>query len=476
VLTWVMSLPFLMPVSTGPSFAVTDPSTGAVLSSVADHSGPDALLSLGRSVAAAPGWAATPARERGEVMRRAFTLMLARREDLARLATLELGRALSDSLGEVTYAAEFFRWFSEEAARLHGQWAPDPAGGGARLVTIPRPVGPCLVITPWNFPLAMATRKLGPAFAAGCTVLWKPAAETPLSALALRQLLMEAGLPDGVLEVLTTSDPGALTEALLADPRLRKLSFTGSTPVGRSLAATAARRLLRVSLELGGNAPFVVFDDADQQKAAEDLMVAKMRNGGQSCVAANRLLLQRGCSADFVAGLVPRFEALVTGPGLVDGVDLGPLVSPKQRDTAAELVDDALAKGARIAAGGPGDAGPTGSMFGPTLLVDVAPDARLLHEEVFAPVLPVVLFDTEEQALALANDKEAGLVGYVHTTDLQRALRWMEQLQVGMIGVNRGLVSNPAAPFGGIKQSGYGKEGGSEGIREYLTYTYAAVQ
>jgi succinate-semialdehyde dehydrogenase/glutarate-semialdehyde dehydrogenase len=459
-------------------FEVYDPASGDLVALQADGTAQDAARAVDAAAEALPTWRSTPARDRSVILTRAFELMRERGEDLAVLISRENGKSLADARGEVTYAAEFFRWNAEEAARLRGQWAPDPSGAGARLITVPKPVGPCLIITPWNFPLALATRKLGPALAAGCTVIWKPASETPLCSHAMLDLLRGAGLPDGVVQVLTSTKPGDLVEPLLLDRRLRKLSFTGSTPVGRGLAELAGKGLVRTSLELGGNAPFVVFDDADIPKALDDAMVAKLRNGGQSCVAANRFFLQDSICSDFIEEIAGRFSRLKVGPGLEEGVDVGPLVSRKQRDTTAALVQDAIDRGARLVVGGVDaiDPGPAGTFIAPTVLADVPPGARCLQEEVFGPVFCGVSFADEDEALAMAGDTPHGLAGYVHTRSLPRALRWVESLEIGMLGVNRGLVSNPAAPFGGVKDSGWGKEGGHEGIQEYLSLTYVAMQ
>jgi succinate-semialdehyde dehydrogenase/glutarate-semialdehyde dehydrogenase len=458
----------------GRSLAVDDPATGRQLAEVADASPADAMAALGAADAAQAGWASTPARERGEILRRSWQLMTERVEDLALLMTLEMGKSLEESRGEVRYAAEFFRWFGEEAVRVRGSWSADPAGSG-RLITMRQPVGPCVLVTPWNFPLAMGTRKIGPAVAAGCTMIVKPAAETPLSMLALAALMAEAGLPDGVLSVLPTSDAGAAVRPLLEDPRTRKLSFTGSTPVGRELMRQASGRLLRLSMELGGNAPFLVFDDADLDAAVDGAVVAKMRNIGQSCVAANRFHVQQGVYDEFCARLADRLAALEVGRGTGPGSPVGPLITRRQRDKVTELVGDAVARGATVLTGGAAVDGP-GAFFAPTVLRDVAAGSRCLAEEVFGPVAPVTPFGSEDEGLALANASEVGLVAYAFTRDLARGVRVMEGLQTGMVGLNRGLVSNPAAPFGGVKQSGFGREGGEEGIEEYVNVKYVALQ
>ena len=459
--------------STGRTFDVDDPATGHTLCRVADGGADDARAALDAAAAAQDRWADTAPRERGEILRRSFDLMVARADDLALLMTLEMGKPLEESKAEITYAAEFFRWFSEQAVRIDGRFSREPAGAG-RLITMKQPVGPCLLITPWNFPTAMGTRKIGPAVAAGCTMVVKPAQLTPLSMLALAALMKEAGLPDGVLNVVPSASAGATVGPLMADPRLRKVSFTGSTPVGRSLVEQSARRLLRVSLELGGNAPFVVFDDADLDAAVEGAVIAKMRNMGESCVAANRFHVQAAVAEEFASRLAERMGAMKVGRGTDDGVEVGPLISSDQRDGVRELLDDATGKGARVVTGGSMRAG-AGHFVDPTVLVDVPGSARLLREEVFGPVAPVVAFSTEEEGIAAANATEFGLVAYAWTENLRRALRVAEQLETGMVGINKGLVSNAAAPFGGIKESGYGREGGPEGIEEYLATKYVAI-
>ncbi|MBA2552896.1 MAG: NAD-dependent succinate-semialdehyde dehydrogenase [Geodermatophilaceae bacterium] len=459
--------------SGGASFAVEDPGTGKRLCDVADGQAEDAKEALAAAVAAQQEWAATPPRERGEILRRAWQLMTERVEDLAMLMTLEMGKSLAESKAEVTYAAEFFRWFSEEAVRIEGRYAQNPAGG-SRLLTMKQPVGPCLLITPWNFPLAMGTRKIGPAIAAGCTMIVKPAQLTPLSMLQLTDLLAEAGLPPGVLNVVPSSSAGKTVGPLMSDPRLRKVSFTGSTPVGQALMAQAAENLLRVSMELGGNAPFLVFSDADLDAAVDGAVVAKMRNNGESCVAANRFHVAANVAEEFARKLADRLGSMTLGHGAEEGTQVGPLIDGDQRDKVAELVDDAVAKGAKVATGGSAVDG-DGYFFAPTVLTDVPKKARILREEVFGPVAPVTTFGSEEEALALANGTEFGLVAYVFTQDLGRALRVAEGLETGMVGLNTGLVSNAAAPFGGVKASGFGREGGVEGIEEYLSTKYVAV-
>jgi succinate-semialdehyde dehydrogenase/glutarate-semialdehyde dehydrogenase len=459
--------------STGRTLPVLDPATGRTLTRVADATVADGDAALAAAAAAQPSWAATAPRERGEILRRAFEMLVERADDLALLMTLEMGKSLPESRSEIIYAAEFFRWFSEEAVRISGRYSTSP-DGRTRLLTTKRPVGPCLFITPWNFPMAMGTRKIGPAVAAGCTMVVKPASQTPLSMLALAQILIEAGLPDGVLNVVTTSTTGQVMEPLIRDPRLRKLSFTGSTPIGQRLIEQSAQQLLRTSMELGGNAPFVVFDDADLDVAVEAALAAKMRNVGQACTAANRFHVQAGVVEEFTRRLTERMSAMRVGRGTEDGVEVGPLVDEAGRRKVDELVADAVAKGARVTTGGHPLEGP-GWFYAPTVLSDVPPTARILAEEVFGPVAPVVSFATEEEGVERANATEFGLAAYVFTRDLGRALRVCEALEAGMVGLNQGVISNPAAPFGGIKASGFGREGGSEGIEEYLETQYIGI-
>jgi succinate-semialdehyde dehydrogenase/glutarate-semialdehyde dehydrogenase len=459
--------------SGGGTFAVEDPSTGDALCEVADAQPGDATAALDAAVAAQEEWGRHPPRERGEILRQAFEIITARTEEFALRMTLEMGKPLPESRAEVAYGAEFLRWFSEEAVRIAGRWSTAPGGAG-RLLTMKQPVGPCLLITPWNFPLAMGTRKIGPAIAAGCTMVIKPASATPLTMLALTQVLEEAGLPPGVLNCITSSSAGAVVSPLIEDPRLRKLSFTGSTPVGRRLMGLASANLLRLSMELGGNAPFLVFDDADVDAAIEGALTAKMRNIGQSCVAANRFHVAEAVADEFTAKLAARMSALRVGRGTGEGVDVGPLIDAGQRDRVASLVSDAVGRGAQVVVGGQASRGP-GCFYPPTVLASVPDDARLLDEEIFGPVAPVKPFRDEDEALEWANRTEYGLVAYFYTRDLRRAVRVMERLQVGMVGVNQGMVSNPAAPFGGVKQSGFGREGGAEGIEEYLSTKYCAL-
>ena len=455
------------------TFAVEDPSTGEALTEVADASPEDAMAALDAAVEAGPGWAAVPARERGEILRRAFESVIERAEDLALLMTLEMGKPLKESRAEIIYGAEFLRWFSEEAVRIEGSYAVSPNGQG-RVLTMRQPVGPCLLITPWNFPLAMGTRKIAPAIAAGCTMVVKPAQQTPLSMLALAQILDEAGLPGGVLNLVTASSSGSTMEPLIRDRRLRKLSFTGSTEVGRKLMQQSSDGLLRLSMELGGNAPFLVFEDADLDAAVTGAVIAKMRNIGEACTAANRFHVAAPVANEFAARLARRLGAMKVGRGTEDGVEVGPLIDATQRDKVAELVDDATGRGARTLTGGAAVDGP-GYFYEATVLADVPDDARLLGEEIFGPVAPIRSFESEDDAIAAANATEYGLVAYVFTRDLKRALRVVERLETGMVGLNQGMVSNAAAPFGGVKASGFGREGGHEGINEYLEVKYVAV-
>ena len=457
----------------GDTFEVVDPADGQLLARVADGSVADAVEALDAAVAAQAGWAATPPRERGEILRSAFELIGARADDLALLMSLEMGKAVAEAKGEVAYGNEFFRWFSEEAVRIHGRWMQAPAGG-SRLLTIKKPVGPCFFVTPWNFPLAMGTRKIGPAIAAGCTMVVKPAHQTPLTMLALAGLLTEAGLPDGVLNVVPTTRAKEMSEALQGDDRLRKVSFTGSTGVGRTLVRQSADQLQRVSMELGGNAPFVVFEDADVDAAVDGAMVAKMRNMGEACTAANRFLVHSSVAEEFAEKLAARMGALTVGRGQDDGVDVGPLIEEKAVETVSQLVTDAVHEGARLLTGGSVPDGP-GFFYPPTVLLGVPADSAINAEEIFGPVAPITTFETEDEAVARANDTEYGLASYVYTRDLSRTIRMAERLEYGMVGINTGLISNPAAPFGGVKASGFGREGGFEGIEEYLETTYVAL-
>ena len=457
----------------GATLDVEDPATGEVLASVADAGVEDGRAALDAAVAAQAGWAATAPRDRGEILRAAFEAVTARTDDFALLMTLEMGKPLAESRGEVVYGAEFLRWFSEEAVRIGGRWSTSP-NGATRLMTTKQPVGPTLMITPWNFPLAMGTRKIGPALAAGCTMVVKPASQTPLTMLLLAQVLTECGVPDGVLNVITTSTTGKVMEPLIRDPRLRKLTFTGSTPVGKVLVEQSAEQLLRMSMELGGNAPFLVFEDADLDRAVEGAMLAKMRNMGEACTAANRFLVHQSVAVEFSQRLAKRMGELTVGRGTEDGVTVGPLIDAKARDKVNELLSDATERGATILTGGQPVEG-AGYFFAPTVLSDVPADARLVREEIFGPVAPVSTFATDDEAIARANDTEYGLVAYAFTRDLSRMLKVSEALEFGMVGINQGIVSNPAAPFGGVKHSGFGREGGFEGIEEYLETKYVGI-
>ncbi|MEV0283863.1 NAD-dependent succinate-semialdehyde dehydrogenase [Kribbella sp. NPDC050820] len=455
------------------TLAVEDPATGTALCEVADASPADGVAALDAAVAAQAEWAATAPRERGEILRRTYELMTEQADDLALLMTLEMGKPVAESKAEIAYAAEFFRWFAEEAVRIGGGYQVAPNGKG-RFLVMRQPVGPCLLITPWNFPAAMGARKIGPAVAAGCTMVIKPAAQTPLSMLKLAELMTEAGLPAGVLNVITTSDSGGVMEPLIRDGRARKLSFTGSTQVGRKLIEQSAEQVLRTSMELGGNAPLLVFADADLDKAVDGAMLAKMRNGGEACTAANRIYVQSSVMDEFARRLSERMGALKVGRGTEDGVDVGPLIDATQRDKVKDLVDDAVEQGARVLTGASVASG-NGYFYQPTVLADVPKSSRLQKEEIFGPVAPLTAFETEEEAVRMANDTEYGLVSYLFTSDLTRALRVSEQLETGMIGLNQGIVSNPAAPFGGVKQSGLGREGGTTGIEEFLEIKYVAI-
>ncbi len=457
----------------GRTFAVEDPSNGETIAEVADATPGDALEALEAAHAAQQSWRDVAPRQRGEILTGAYELMNERADDLALLMTLEMGKSVEESRGEVTYAAEFFRWFAEQAVRIDGRYQTAPSGD-AHLLVMKQAVGPAYMITPWNFPTAMATRKVGPAVAAGCTMILKPASLTPLSALAVTQILQEAGLPDGVLNVITSSSSSAVSEPLLKDFRLRKLSFTGSTEVGRKLVEQSADQLLRVSMELGGNAPFLVFEDADLDAAVEGAVLAKMRNIGEACTAANRFHVAESLHDAFVEGLKERMGALRVGRGSEEGVQVGPLVSAQQLEKVEELVEDAVRRGAKVVLGGKRLDGP-GYFYPPTVLTEVPDDARLLKEEIFGPVAPVKAFADDQEAVRQANDTEYGLVAYMYTRDFERAFRVMESLEYGMVGLNQGKVSNPAAPFGGIKHSGFGREGGYEGIEEYLDIKYCAL-
>jgi succinate-semialdehyde dehydrogenase / glutarate-semialdehyde dehydrogenase len=459
--------------SGGGTLSVEDPSTGEALVEIADATPDDATAALDAAVAVQDEWAVHPPRERGEILRRAWETINERVDELALLMTLEMGKPLAESKAEISYASEFFRWFAEEAVRIEGRFATAPNGQG-RLITMKQPVGPCYAITPWNFPMAMGTRKIGPAIAAGCTMVIKPAQQTPLSMLALARILEEAGLPAGVLNVVTSSKSSDVSKPIIGDPRLRKLTFTGSTEGGIKLGEQAAPGLLRTSMELGGNAPFLVFADADVDAAVDGAVIAKMRNIGEACTAANRFHVADAVADEFAEKLAKRLGDMKVGRGTEDDVTVGPLIDDTQRSKVAELVEDAKGKGASVLVGGMQRDG-AGYFYDPTVLAGVSGDARLLKEEIFGPVAPVIGFDDEEAAIAAANDTEFGLVSYVYTSDVKRAFRVCEKLQTGMIGLNQGLVSNPAAPFGGVKASGFGREGGREGIDEYLEIKYVAM-
>jgi succinate-semialdehyde dehydrogenase/glutarate-semialdehyde dehydrogenase len=455
------------------SFAVEDPATGKILCDVADASPDDALAALDAASSSQASWAETAPRERSELLRRAYQLLTDRTEELATLITLEMGKSLAESRSEVAYGADYFRWFSEEAVRIAGEWKVNGAGNG-RILTMRQPVGPCLLITPWNVPLALPARKIAPAIAAGCTMVLKPASQTPLSALALAGILVEAGLPDGVINVIPTSTSSATTRPLFQDPRLRKVSFTGSTAVGKVLIESSATNVLRTSMELGGNAPFIVCADADIDAAVRGALTAKMRNLGEACIAANRFLVHADVADEFTEKLAAEMGSMTIGPGLDPGVQVGPLIDAAARDKVAELVDDAVDSGARIVVGGAAPAG-AGYFYPPTVLTDVPSSARVCHEEIFGPVAPITTFSDDLDMIRAANDTEFGLVSYLFTRDIGRAIWLIERLESGMVGLNRGYVSDAGAPFGGIKQSGLGREGGSAGIDEYLNVKYVAI-
>ena len=456
--------------ASGATFSVEDPSTGGVLANIADAGAEDGAAALDAAVAAQDSWAATAPRARAEILRKAFDLVTARAEDFALLMTLEMGKPLAEARGEVTYGAEFLRWFSEEAVRSFGRYSSNPEGT-AQILVQKKPVGPCLLITPWNFPLAMATRKIAPAIAAGCTMVFKPANLTPLTSQLFAQTLMEAGLPAGVLNVVSTSDAGGVTGPLVKDTRLRKLSFTGSTPVGKRLLADASTTVLRTSMELGGNAPFLVFEDADLEAAVDGAMAAKLRNMGEACTAANRFLVHESVAEEFATQFAAKMAAMTTGRGTDPETKVGPLIDAKSRDKVHSLVSDAVADGARVVIGGAPVDGP-GYFYQPTVLQGVEPGSRILNEEIFGPVAPIVTFKNEDEAVALANATEYGLVAYVFTKDHNRGLRMANRIETGMMGLNAGVISNAAAPFGGVKQSGLGREGSIEGIAEYQYTQY----
>ncbi|MFA7437912.1 NAD-dependent succinate-semialdehyde dehydrogenase [Castellaniella sp.] len=453
---------------------VIDPATGAAMGSVADASAADAMAAVDAADSAAAAWAATAPRQRCEILRKCFELMMRDAEALARLIALENGKAIKDARGEVAYAAEFFRWFSEEGVRVRGDLGTAPSGNNQILVQY-QPIGVSLLITPWNFPAAMATRKIAPALAAGCTCILKPATATPLTAYAVARILAEAGVPDGVVNVVTSSTTAEVVDAMLDDPRVRKLSFTGSTEVGRVLLRKAAGQVIHSSMELGGNAPFLVFEDADIDQAVEGALIAKMRNGGEACTAANRFLVQRSVADAFTERLTQAMSALKLGPGIEDQTDCGPLLDAPALNKVSELVDDAKARGARVRCGGERPAGP-GYYYPPTVLDQVPVDAKMFREEIFGPVAPIYVFDTEEEAVRMANDTEYGLIAYLYTGDTGRGMRVSTALEAGMVALNRGLVSDPAAPFGGVKQSGLGREGAQHGILEFMETKYIATR
>jgi len=456
--------------TSGRSIEVHDPSTGLVIKTIADASVADGAAAMDAAAAAQESWAATAPRVRGEILRRAFDLLQERKEEVALLMTLEMGKPLAEARGEVAYGGEFLRWFSEEAVRISGRYGTNPEGTGRMIVTH-LPVGPSFLITPWNFPLAMATRKIAPALAAGCTSIIKPAELTPLTTLYFAQLLEDAGVPKGVVNVITTSTSREVSTPIIADKRLRKLSFTGSTQVGQALLTQASQNVLRTSMELGGNAPFLVFDDADLDKAVDGAMLAKFRNVGQACTAANRFIVHESVAKEFAARLHERVSAMRVGRGTEDGVTIGPLINDGAVAKAETLVQDAVDRGARVLIGGSRLDG-EGSFYPPTIVADVKPGSDILREEIFGPVVAIIEFSDEADAVAKANDTEYGLVSYVFTRDLARGQRLIETLQTGMMGLNVGVVSNAAAPFGGVKQSGIGREGGLEGIHEYLETKY----
>ncbi len=459
--------------SDGTRIDVLDPSTADSLTSVASGGEDDAVAAVEAAAAAQGAWAATSPRERANVLERAFQLMTERKDELAELVVQEMGKALAEAAGEVAYAAEFYRWYAGEAVRNMGSISTAP-GGDKRIIAIGQPVGISLLITPWNFPLAMATRKIGPAVAAGCAMILKPASDTPLSALALGQLMSDAGLPDGVLNILPSNRSSKVVPTMLADDRVRMVSFTGSTEVGRTLLAEAAKTVTKTAMELGGNAPFIVCEDADVDAAIEGAMIAKMRNGGQSCIAANRFLVHEAVAGSFTEKLSAAMGALKVGPGLESGVELGPLINQSAQDDMIDSVAAAVGGGSAIATGGDPGRSP-GFYFQPTVLSDVAPDNPVMSREIFGPIAPVTTFSSDEEVIALANDTIYGLAAYLYTADLARGMRLSEAIEYGMVGINRGLISDPAAPFGGVKQSGLGREGAHEGMLEFLETKYIAA-
>lgn len=460
--------------SDGGTFDVENPATGETIATLASATSEDALAALDAACAVQAEWARTPARERSNILRRGFELVAERAEEFATLMTLEMGKPLAEARGEVTYGNEFLRWFSEEAVRLYGRYGATPEGN-LRMMTTRKPVGPCLLITPWNFPLAMATRKVAPAIAAGCVMVLKPARLTPLTSQYFAQTMLDAGLPAGVLNVVSGASASAISNPIMEDDRLRKVSFTGSTPVGQQLLKKAADKVLRTSMELGGNAPFIVFEDADLDLAIEGAMGAKMRNIGEACTAANRFLVHESVAEEFGRRFAARLEEQVLGNGLDEGVTVGPLVEEKARNSVASLVDAAISEGATVLTGGKAGTG-AGYFYEPTVLTGVSTDAAILNEEIFGPVAPIVTFQTEEEALHLANSTEYGLASYVFTQDTSRIFRVSDGLEFGLVGVNSGVISNAAAPFGGVKQSGMGREGGLEGIEEYTSVQYIGIR
>lgn len=459
--------------SSGKTFEVLNPATGEVLARVADATPEDGMAALDAAAAAQADWARTPARERAEILRRAWELVQTYRAELATTMTLEMGKPLAEADGEVTYGGEFLRWFSEEAPRIGGRYQSAPEGH-LRQIVLKRPVGPCLFITPWNFPLAMGTRKIAPALAAGCTTVLKPATATPLTSLFLAKILQEAGVPAGVVNVVPAERSQQLTGPIIQDPRLRKLSFTGSTAVGQALLAEASHQVLKTSMELGGNAPFIVFEDADMDEAVKGAHAAKLRNMGEACTAANRFIVHESVAEEFTARLADVFGSLVVGPGIAPDTHVGPVITDTARSEIADLVESAVADGAKVATGGTVPEGP-GYFYPPTVLAGVPRTAGILRQEIFGPVAPVVTFSTEEEAIEIANDCEVGLASYVYTKDMDRVLRVIELLEYGLVGVNQGVISNAAAPFGGLKQSGMGREGGLEGIEDYLETVYVGL-
>ena len=457
----------------GKTIDVINPATGKVLTAVADGSAADAEEAIRVAGETQDSWGRTAPRERAEILRRAYELLIERTDDIAAVMTAEMGKPLSEAKGEVTYGAEFFRWFSEEAVRIDGDFTQSP-DGKTRIMVSREPVGPSVLITPWNFPLAMGTRKIGPAIAAGCTMVFKPAKLTPLTSLLLVEALVDAGLPAGVLNVVTSNSAGRVVTPWMESGIARKVTFTGSTEVGVGLLEQAAKNVMKTSMELGGNAPFVVCEDADLDKAVDGAMVAKMRNIGEACTAANRFFVHRSVADDFSARLAERMGAMKVGNGLDEGVEVGPLVEEKARDKVAELVDDAVSKGAKVLTGGQKIDG-DGVFYAPTVITDVPEDSDIRVEEIFGPVAAITPFDTDEEAIALANETEYGLAGYLYSENIGRAMRLAEELECGMIGLNTGLISNPGAPFGGYKQSGLGREGGRVGIDEFLEVKYVAL-